>query len=191
MSRSAFARYAAGALCAAELLAACRGATPSDGALPGAQSPASFRVFPDASIIAMTNSIGAVPVRHPNRGRSWILPDAHKQWLLYVSDGSSGTIDIYNYRVKAGKLYGQITGLSFPYGQCVDPSGNVYVVDNDTAKIYEYAHGGTTANPQPRPTITASPSAVRSIQRAATSRSPTSAVRPATAPAGSTSSRAA
>ncbi len=144
MSLSAFARYAVGALCAAELLAACRGGAPSGGALPGAQSPASSRAFPNASMIAMTNSIGAVPIRHLNRGRSWIRPDAHKQWLLYVSNASSGTIDIYNYRVQAGKLYGQITGLSFPYGQCVDRSGNVYVVDNDTAKIYEYAHGGTT-----------------------------------------------
>ncbi len=71
-------------------------------------------------------------------------PDAGKQWLLYVSDASTGTIQIYNYRVKTGKLYGQITGFSFPYGQCLDRHGNVYIVDNETAKIYEYAHGGTT-----------------------------------------------
>lgn len=144
MSLWAFARYAVGALCAAGLLAACGGGTPSNGAVPGAQSPASSRGFPNASMITVPNSIGAVPVRHLNRGRSWIRPDAHKQWLLYVSDASTGTIDIYNYRVQAGKLYGQITGLSFPYGQCVDRDGDVYVVDNDTSKIYEYAHGGTT-----------------------------------------------
>lgn len=94
--------------------------------------------------IAESNSLGLVPARRPNAGRSWMLPDARKQWLLYVSDGSSGTIDVYNYRVQAGKLYGQITGLSFPYGQCVDGSGNVYVVDNSTAKVYEFAHGATT-----------------------------------------------
>jgi hypothetical protein len=105
-----------------------------------AYSPASRGV----SAIALTNSLGAVPVRHLNRGKSWMRSDAAKQWLLYVSDGSSGTIDVYNYRVKAGKLYGQITGLSFPYGQCVDRGGDVYVVDNNTSKIYEYAHGGTT-----------------------------------------------
>ena len=94
--------------------------------------------------IALTNALGLVPARHLNRARSWMRPDAGKQWLLYVSDGASGTVDVYNYRVKTGKLYGQITGLSFPYGQCLDRRGNVYVVDNDTAKIYEYAHGGTT-----------------------------------------------
>ncbi|MGC1381016.1 MAG: hypothetical protein WA814_08335 [Candidatus Baltobacteraceae bacterium] len=97
-----------------------------------------------ARMLAMTTPLGTVPVRQLNRGKSWIRPDAGKQWLLYVSDGATGTIDIYNYRVRVGKLYGQITGLSFPYGQCLDRGGNVYVVDNETAKIYEFAHGGTT-----------------------------------------------
>lgn len=87
--------------------------------------------------------MGIAPVRHRNRGRSWIRPDAAKQWLIYASDASSGTIDIYNYRVKAGKLYGQITGLATPYGQCVDKAGDVYVADSTTSEIYEYAHGGT------------------------------------------------
>src|SRR5580704_14935990 len=121
-------RYAAAI--SAALLAGCGGGAPS--------------VSAGAHALAMTNPMGLVPVQHLDRGRSWIRPDAGKQWLLYVSDASSGTIDVYNYRVKAGKLYGQITGLSFPYGQCVDRSGDVYVVDNNTSKIYEYAHGGTT-----------------------------------------------
>ncbi len=106
-------------------------------ALPGASASTG------SSRIAMTNALGAVPVRHLNHGRSWMRPDAGKEWLLYVSDASTGTIQIYNYRVKTGKLYGQITGFSFPYGQCIDRHGNVYIVDNDTAKIYEFAHGGT------------------------------------------------
>jgi hypothetical protein len=92
----------------------------------------------------MSNPLSIAPVRHLDRGKSWILPDAGKQWLLYVSDGSTGTIDIYNYRSRVGKLYGQITGFTFPYGQCIDRAGNVYVVDNATAKIYEFAHGATS-----------------------------------------------
>lgn len=121
------------------LLAGCgsSGQTTTN-ALPGALSSAV------SGRVAMTNALGAVPVRHLNHNRSWMRPDAGKQWLLYVSDASTGTIQIYNYRVKTGKLYGQITGLSFPYGQCIDRRGNVFVVDNDTAKIYEFAHGGTT-----------------------------------------------
>ncbi|MBV9332630.1 MAG: hypothetical protein JO146_01350, partial [Candidatus Eremiobacteraeota bacterium] len=121
-----------GALAAA-LLTACGGATPSAAGVP-----------PNAHEIELTNAMGFAPVQHVPRRHSWIRPDADRQWLLYVSDASSGTIDIYNYRVKTGKLYGQITGLSFPYGQCTDASGDVYIVDNTTAEIYEYAHGGVT-----------------------------------------------
>src|SRR5262249_50697935 len=95
-------------------------------------------------MFASTNRAHKVPARHLNHGKSWMLPDAGKQWLLYVSDGSSGTVDVYNYRVRAGKLYGQITGFSAPYGQCVDKSGNVYIADLGSSKIYEFAHGGTT-----------------------------------------------
>jgi len=142
MCRFYLTRYAVCTVAAAALLAGCGGGAP-------AGAPASD-AFSSARTIAMTNSMGQVPVRHLTAGKSWILPDAGKQWLLYVSDASTGTIDIYNYRVKVGKLYGQITGLSFPYGQCVDGHGDVYVVDNATAKIYEYAHGGTS------PIVTAS-----------------------------------
>jgi hypothetical protein len=144
------ARYAVGTVAAAALLAGCGGggsAPPSAGGgsiFPSAQSPAVGHVFRNAAMIALTNSRGIVPVQHLNRGRSWIGPNARKQSLLYVSDGSTGTIDIYTYKAKGGKLYGQITGLSFPYGQCLDRAGDVYVVDNGTAKIYEYAHGGTS-----------------------------------------------
>ncbi|MFZ0032247.1 MAG: hypothetical protein WAK84_10280 [Candidatus Cybelea sp.] len=133
MSICALSRYALGAVAAVALLDGCGGGTtPSAGTLS------------DAHVIAMTNPLGLVPMRHLSRGKSWILPDAGKQWLLYVSDGSSGTIDIYDYRVRVGKLYGQITGFIFPYGQCLDRAGDVYVVDNATAKIYEFAHGGTS-----------------------------------------------
>ncbi len=123
-------------------LAGCgaSGSQPVANAIPAGTLEASGQL----QMIAMTTPLGTVPVRHLNRGKSWIRPDAAKYWLLYVSDGASGTVDIYNYQIKTGRLYGQITGLSFPYGQCLDGHGNVYVVDNDTAKIYEYAHGGTT-----------------------------------------------
>jgi hypothetical protein len=95
-------------------------------------------------IVAQTNPLRIAPVRQLDRGKSWMRSDAGKQWLIYAPDNSSGTIDVYNFRVKAGKLYGQITGLVSPYGACVDAAGDVYVVDTATAEIYEYAHGGTT-----------------------------------------------
>ncbi len=129
MSFRAFAVYLACLVAGTAALSGCDGAVPSSGSSANAASAAA----------------AAGPAQHyVNLGRSWIEPDANKQWLLYVSDGASGTVDVYNYRAKHGRRVGQITGLSFPYGQCVDAGGNVYVVDNDTSRIYEYAHGGTT-----------------------------------------------
>jgi hypothetical protein len=139
MSLAGVVRCVVGAV-AALALSGCGNGAPSAG--PGVQSPAAYRVSPSADVLALSNPLGSAPVRHLNRGKSWIRPDAAKQWLIYASDNSNGTIDIYNYRVKAGKLYGQITGLATPYGQCVDGAGDVYVADSTTAKIYEYAHGG-------------------------------------------------
>ncbi|MGB6712911.1 MAG: hypothetical protein WBE30_04750 [Candidatus Cybelea sp.] len=105
-----------------------------------------------AAIVAGCSGGTLSSVGAPNNGvsklgsvrGSWILPNAGKQWLLYVSDYSSDTVDIYNYRVKAGKLYGQITGFSHPLGECVDSAGNVYVADFRDNEIFEYAHGGIT-----------------------------------------------
>jgi hypothetical protein len=66
------------------------------------------------------------------------------KYLLYVSDEASGTVDVYAYRARPGHLLGQLTGFQFPYGECVDPTGNVYVADFAAADIVEYAHAGTT-----------------------------------------------
>ena len=133
MRRWCYAFSAVGVALMAALLSACGG-----GATPvGATGP-------EAGIVAQTNPLGIAPVRHLNRGKSWILPDAKKQWLIYANDNTSGNIDIYNYRVKAGKLYGQITGLVSPYGSCIDGAGDVYAVDSSTNEISEYAHGGIT-----------------------------------------------
>jgi hypothetical protein len=139
-------RYALAALAAGALLAGCNAGSPQSlyNAVPAAMQHASRDLRFDARTFALTNRAHVVPVRHLNHHKSWMLPDAGKQWLLYVSDGTTGTVDVYNYRVAAGKLYGQITGFSAPYGQCVDRSGNVYIVDLGTAEIYEFAHGGTT-----------------------------------------------
>lgn len=131
MSLAAVARYTAGIVTAAAILSGCGNGTPS-----------AYRAMPGTDVVALSNPLGVAPARHINRARSWIRSDAGKQWLIYAADNSSGTIDIYNYRVQTGKLYGQITGLVSPYGECTDGAGDVYVVDTTTAKIYEYAHGG-------------------------------------------------
>jgi hypothetical protein len=131
MRCSTVARYAIGCSMAAATMAGCNGGLPQ-------------RTTAPAQLVARTNSLGLVPNHDFLRRKSWIRPDAGKQWLIYASDADTGTVDIYNYRVKTGKLYGQITGFTFPYGQCVDPSGNVYIVDFSTALVWEFGHGGTT-----------------------------------------------
>ncbi len=100
---------------------------------------------PSAQMIELTNRAHITPMVHLNRRGSWIKPEVRRmKYLLYVSDEASGTVDVYAYRTKPGRLLGQLTGFQFPYGECTDKSGNVYVADFAAADIVEYAHGGTT-----------------------------------------------
>jgi hypothetical protein len=85
-------------------------------------------------------------VSHAAAGKSWILPEAKNDDLLYISDLEAQVVDIYTYQ-HGHKLVGELTGFFNPEGLCVDNTGNVYVT-NDTSEgvhqITEYAHGGTT-----------------------------------------------
>lgn len=74
-----------------------------------------------------------------SRARSWMLPEAKNDDLLYVANVY--TITVYSY--PKGKLVGTLQDFEKPYGECVDKNGNVYITDSSFAKIYEYAHGGT------------------------------------------------
>jgi hypothetical protein len=75
---------------------------------------------------------------------SWMLAKARSiKTLLYVSDGDSGAVRVYNYNT--GDQVGLLTGFDAPYGQCVDKAGDVYLTTSSgsTGSIVEYAHGGT------------------------------------------------
>src|SRR5271168_2717019 len=63
---------------------------------------------------------------HLDRGKSWMLPEAKKSDLLYISDLIAQVVDIYTYG-KGYKLVGQLTGFFNPEGLCVDKKGDVYV----------------------------------------------------------------
>lgn len=82
---------------------------------------------------------------HGPAARSWMLPEAKNNDLLYVSDLLAQVVYIYTYR--GHKLVGTLTGFFNPEGLCVDKAGDVYVT-NDTSEgvhqITEYAHGATT-----------------------------------------------
>jgi hypothetical protein len=102
------------------LLTACGGSQPPIGA-PGVMLQAS----------AIT--------RQAARGKSWMLPEAKSEDLLYVTDVRTTTV----YSYPSGKYLGTLRHFYIANGACVDKKGNVFVVDAGYGKIFEYAHGGT------------------------------------------------
>jgi hypothetical protein len=96
----------------------------------GSESPLGQGVSPQS----------AAPVARADRG-SWMSPDAKKSDLLYVSDLTTGDVDVFSY--PRGKRKGKLTGFSAPHGECVDAKGNVFITSEGSSQIFEYAHGGT------------------------------------------------
>ena len=86
-------------------------------------------------------AVQRAPLAAPNRERakSWMLPEAKSEDLLYIANVY--TITVYSY--PKGKLVGTLKDFYKPYGECVNKSGDVYITDSTFGKIYEYAHGGT------------------------------------------------
>jgi hypothetical protein len=105
---------------AVALLAACGGSQPPVGA---------------ASAISQTFANAT----HVDRGRSWMLPEAKNEDLVY--DSCCGP-DVYVYAYPTGKLVGTLTGFQAPEGLCTDKNGDVFVADVYAQDIVEYAHGG-------------------------------------------------
>ena len=78
---------------------------------------------------------------------SWMDPSAARGDLLYVTDGVA---KVYVYTYPQGRHVGTLTAFNNPMGECVDASGDVFVVwdiaatgSPTDAKITEYRHGGT------------------------------------------------
>ncbi len=65
-----------------------------------------------------------------------------RQDLLYVSNGD-GVVNVYRYWQHT--LVGVLSKFTTPMGECTDAAGDVYIVDQNTSKISEYAHGGSKA----------------------------------------------
>jgi hypothetical protein len=110
-------RYALGGCVAVAMLAGCGGSQQPIGA-PGA--------MPQTSALAT----------HADRGKSWMLPEAKADDLLYISNVY--TVTVYSY--PKGKHVGTLKGFYEPFGECSDSAGNVFIANGDT--ILEYGHGG-------------------------------------------------
>ncbi|HLY01241.1 MAG TPA: hypothetical protein VKR56_01950, partial [Candidatus Cybelea sp.] len=57
----------------------------------------------------------------------------------------SGANEVLTYSYSGGNLVGKLTHLKNPTGVCSDAHGNVWVVNAESFKIVEYAHGGKKA----------------------------------------------
>ena len=107
--------------CAAALLAGCAGLQPPIGT-PGAT--------PQTSEIT----------QHAPSGKSWMLPEAKGEDLLYVSDGKERVV-VFSY--PGDKLVGTLA-ISEAKGLCADYEGDVFItIAQGEGGLYEYAHGGT------------------------------------------------
>lgn len=121
---------------AAATLAGCGGAQPLVGA-PGTspQSPA----FASAAA----------------RAKSWMLPEAKREALLYADASAGSAHAVYVFSYPKGKLVGTISEPSAQYqlGLCSNARGDVFVtsLSNDYfgGVVYEYAHGAA----KPRETL--------------------------------------
>jgi hypothetical protein len=129
MKISSSSGYALAACAFAAIFAGCSAGSPS--------------AFAPSAAAQQAATHGASFDAHPDRGRSWMSPDAKKSDLLYVSDAS--TYDVYVYSFPKGKLVGTLTNENNPAGMCTDGKGDVYVTQlYGGGHIVEYAHGGTT-----------------------------------------------
>jgi hypothetical protein len=81
--------------------------------------------------------------------RSWMLPEAKREDLLYADAGGGSVHDLYVFSYPKGKLVGTISEPDAEYqqGLCSDAKGDVFVTTLSNfsygGAIYEYAHGGT------------------------------------------------
>ena len=119
MRRSVAAFTVAAGLGALALLSAC-----SNGA-----SPESSSVLPNSSASRLE--------------QSWMAGDTANQDLFYISD--RGTNKVYAYSYPQGTLEGTLSGFHSPAGLCVDKAGDIWVSEQGSGHIKEYAHGGTKA----------------------------------------------
>ena len=130
-------------------LIGCSGA----GSQPSASYPGAGMVGPNIAeaganvqqferIFALTNARRLAPRLHPDHRRSWMRPGAAGDSLLYVSNVGNGVVYVYDY--KTGVQQGGLSGLQYPYGQCVDAAGDIYITQFFGATITEYTHGGTS-----------------------------------------------
>ncbi len=114
-----------------------------------------MRCFPvacflaDALLVAVLAGCGAPTSVAPSTqnefafGHSRMSPGVKGRRLLYVSNTFGGTVNVY--LDSTWNPVGELLGFSRPSGMCVDAAQDVYVTDDVTLLVTEYAHGAITA----------------------------------------------
>ncbi|MGP8099610.1 MAG: YncE family protein [Candidatus Cybelea sp.] len=132
MMRIDRAPYSAASVSAAvALLAGCSGAAPQLSTAEPLLRSGPPLISPDR----------LAPARRHDGRSSWMAAGANRTSLLYITDANNGTVSVFSY--PKGELEGTLTGFEEPYGECTGKAGVVWIVDDETATITEYAHGGT------------------------------------------------
>lgn len=144
MKMFSIARYAFGVAASVALLTGCSasGSTPSLGSSSTAPQTVGHHSIQELNrLFTMTNVMHkGIPVQHPLT-HSWM----HKAppgttGTLWATDMEYATVDIIAY--PSGTLMGQVAGFSYPYGDCSDKYGNVYIADFDLEAGYEMTSSG-------------------------------------------------
>lgn len=132
-------RQLLGACAAVAMLAACGGGSQPSSVLAPANPTVSNATKHRAEIPSPAiRNVAA----HPNRGKSWISPDAKgAPRLLFISD--YGASDVLIFKMPGMVLKGTLTGFDFPEGECSDSSGNIWIANTGALEIQQYSRTGT------------------------------------------------
>jgi len=87
-------------------------------------------------------ALGAIPQSraistHADRGRSWMLPEAKSEDLLYIANHEMLTVYSYPSAKLVGILRPHLNPV--PLTECSDKAGDVFVTDLDD--VYVWVHG--------------------------------------------------
>lgn len=74
---------------------------------------------------------------------SWMKPGASSNQLLYVTDRARNLVHVFFF--PSLKKAGTLKGFTVPFGECVDSSGDVWIVNQKPPEVRKYKHGGTKA----------------------------------------------
>lgn len=136
-------RYATAAVTLGAVTQACSNVGSLEGTAP--PTPATLRMYATSRRVPAEGLplLAERPVPAPgaiSKPQSKMPAEAKSGTLLYVSDDGTDYVDIFRW--PDGKPITTLAGFKFPQGLCADQKGDVWITDNTTSRIIEYAHGG-------------------------------------------------